>query len=100
MVKNKIKEEEMKHIMSMPGGGVHKLAAGQVTGDSELAFSLLSSLQFYEPKTSLKEQITPIILLIAYSYIAWTRTSPISCSESNQNGINVFLYNLEEEDEN
>ena len=85
----------------MPGGGVYNLNAGQITSDSELALSLLSSLLFYDPKSSegLKEQITPIILLIAYSYIAWSRTSPINCSECNQNGINIFLYNLEEEDE-
>ena len=46
---SKVSEEKMKLLMSMPGGGVHKTFAGQITDDSEMSLSLLSSLLLYDP---------------------------------------------------
>ena len=48
-------ESVLKEAMSMPGGGMHKVAPGQITDDSEMALCLLHGLIAGKGKLNLKE---------------------------------------------
>ena len=39
-----LEEDKLHYVMKMPGGGPHKIGAGQVTDDSELAMCLMKGL--------------------------------------------------------
>ena len=47
--------------MSMPGGGVFDLHAGQFTDDTEMAFHLMKALTTFDPRLKLKDQYDKIL---------------------------------------
>ena len=60
-------DAEVKYAMTMPGGGAHKLAPGQITDDGELTLCLLWALS--ESSEFPLEQI-------ALNYSAWMKAYP------------------------
>ena len=50
-------EAVLNEAMAMPGGGMHKVAPGQVTDDSEMAMCLLHGLIGGKGKLNLKEVV-------------------------------------------
>ena len=65
--------------MSMPGGGCHKVAPGQVTDDGELTMGLLHGLVAGNGKLNLQQ--------ICRYYGEWTGSAPFDVGGTTRNGL-------------
>ena len=65
--------------MSMPGGGCHKVAPGQVTDDSELSMCLMRGLVAGNGLLDLKETCK--------QYANWLKSTPFDIGNTTRNGL-------------
>jgi ADP-ribosyl-[dinitrogen reductase] hydrolase len=63
--------EEVANAMTMPGGGTHQLASGQITDDGELTLALFSAL-----KSSIPSKENFPVYEIIKAYVAWLDSRP------------------------
>lgn len=67
-----VSESDARHAITMPGGGVLKVAPGQITDDSELTLALYHILRLHSP-----QRLSSVILDdIANSYVQWFASLP------------------------
>ena len=74
-----IKEPMVRKCMSMPGGGCHKVAPGQLTDDSELAMCLLNGLVKGDGKLNLHQHCR--------FYADWISSTPFDIGNTTRNGL-------------
>ena len=74
-------EQEVEHALTMPGGGIWKVAPGQITDDCELGLCLARALA--DSKEFSLEQI-------AQSYAAWIRSRPFDIGNTTILGLGAF----------
>ena len=98
--------EELKHAMSMPGGGPFRLDPGQVTDDSELAMFMMWGLlnsdkhvlkegfQTQEGLDKLKSEnkVTCSIESIASSYKDWVSSPPFDIGNTTRGTIGKLRF--------
>lgn len=65
--------------MTMPGGGPHKVAPGQITDDGELTLSLLNGLVKGNGKLDMKE--------ITISYAKWIKSNPFDVGATTRKAL-------------
>ena len=65
--------------MSMPGGGCHKVAPGQVTDDSELSMCLLNGLVAGEGLLDMYK--------VCQFYAMWISSAPFDVGNTTRNGL-------------
>lgn len=74
-------KQEVQNAMTMPGGGVWRVAPGQITDDSELGICLARSL-------SDSKQFD--IEAIAQSYADWVRSNPFDIGTTTRHSLGCF----------
>jgi ADP-ribosyl-[dinitrogen reductase] hydrolase len=74
--------DEVSRAFSMPGGGVHELAPGQITDDGELTLALFSALKNTRPS---KENFP--VYEIVRSYAAWLKSNPFDVGNTCYNAF-------------
>lgn len=74
--RGKMTFEDVAHAMSMPGGGVFRLAPGQVTDDGELMLSLGRGLALASKRFGVEN--------IARQYKRWIRSGPFDMGGTTQ----------------
>lgn len=80
-----VNEQTVKEAMKMPGGGVWKLAPGQITDDSELALCLARGL-VGETKQNDDESIWDAV---AHSYGDWFKSHPFDIGNTCRNAFGL-----------
>lgn len=79
---------DIEHALHMPGGGVFKLAPGQITDDGELTLCLLRALADREGQYDAN--------LVARYYIDWAYSDPFDMGIATGNALRVHGYELGE----
>lgn len=79
---------DVDFALNMPGGGVFKLAPGQITDDGELTLCLLRALSDRDGKYDAN--------LVARYYIDWAYSNPIDMGIATGNALRVHGYELGE----
>ncbi|HEU4388296.1 MAG TPA: ADP-ribosylglycohydrolase family protein [Blastocatellia bacterium] len=74
-------EEEVEHAISLPGGGVFKLAPGQFTDDGELTLCLAHSLA---------ESSAFSIERVARQYAGWVESQPFDIGQTTRSALGCF----------
>lgn len=77
---------DIEHALNMPGGGVFKLAPGQITDDGELTLCLLRALADREGQYDAN--------LVARYYIDWAHSDPFDMGVATGNALRVHGYGL------
>jgi ADP-ribosylglycohydrolase len=72
-------EQDVLHAMTMPGGGVLRVAPGQITDDGELAVALASAIS----KGSGRYRVT----LAAEAYVDWADSGPFDMGRATTNAF-------------
>jgi ADP-ribosylglycohydrolase len=72
---------DCEHAMSMPGGGIFRLAPGQITDDGELTISLLAALVQNHGRYSLCS--------VATAYNAWAMSRPFDMGMATASALRV-----------
>lgn len=75
-------EDEVDHALTLPGGGVWKVAPGQVTDDGELALALARALVGQEQYPAPE---------VARNYARWLRSHPFDVGFATSNAMDVAL---------
>lgn len=79
---------DVDYALNMPGGGVFKLAPGQITDDGELTLCLLRALADRSGKYDAN--------LVARYYIDWAYSNPFDKGIATGNALRVHGYELSE----
>jgi ADP-ribosylglycohydrolase len=79
---------DVDYALNMPGGGVFKLAPGQITDDGELTLCLLRALADRDGKYDAN--------LVARYYIDWANSNPFDMGIATGNALRVHGYELGE----
>jgi ADP-ribosyl-[dinitrogen reductase] hydrolase len=74
-------EAEVHRALDMPGGGVWRVAPGQITDDGELTVSLLGALAPGAPYDADR---------VAAAYVAWYRSSPFDVGGTTAAALRAF----------
>ncbi len=80
-------QSEVRYAMTMPGGGVWRVAPGQITDDGELALCLARALAQMD-KTFDAFQIEKI----AQHYAKWVESNPFDIGNTTQRSLGCFLW--------
>lgn len=73
--------------MSMPGGGPHKVAGGQITDDSELSMCLMWGLvKSNEGKKPTNESVLNVDRIADY-YRKWIKTDPFDIGKATEGAL-------------
>ncbi len=75
---------EAKHAMTMPGGGVWRVAPGQITDDGELALCLARALAKMGETFKLEN--------IAKNYAKWIESDPFDIGNTTQRSLGCFWW--------
>lgn len=75
---------EAKHAMTMPGGGVWRVAPGQITDDGELALSLARALAEMDHIFQLEK--------IAQQYAKWVQSNPFDIGNTTRRSLGCFWW--------
>ena len=87
----------MAICMSMPGGGPHQVARGQVTDDSELAMALMWGLNKANEEEDSGQPRVFSNAQIAYHYREWMRSEPFDIGSTTNQALSPLLENLDPE---
>jgi ADP-ribosyl-[dinitrogen reductase] hydrolase len=88
---DKITTSELEKAMNLQGGGVFKVAPGQVTDDTELSIQLFRALLEYKHNTDPELQIDDFIFK---RYSDWFNSNPFDIGQTTCNAFqNVFDKN-------
>lgn len=75
--------------MTMPGGGYHKVAAGQITDDSELALCLLKGLVESNRDNGGKMKCYNVDL-VGLQYNNWINSDPFDYGDATEMSLGLF----------
>ena len=88
--KEPVTEAEAVHCMTMPGGGFHKTASGQVTDDSELATALMRGLVNSNVYRTSGQTTVYDFMKVGAEYEAWIKSDPFDCGDTTETSLGMF----------
>jgi len=74
----------------MSPGGTFNLRGGQVTDDSEMSLHLLSALNHYDSRKSMKQQRLELTIQIALEYVKWKKSKPFDIGNTTRGSLKVL----------
>jgi ADP-ribosyl-[dinitrogen reductase] hydrolase len=88
-IRSDIKDDTARQAMHMPGGGVLRVAPGQITDDGELTLSLAHALEGRHPSHGLPLED------IALSYAKWMMSQPFDVGNTCRRAFAIMDKNMQ-----
>lgn len=80
----------MEKCMQMPGGGPHKIGAGQITDDSEMALCLMKGIIDSNQNKQNNQDLELNMDCIAFQYAKWIKSYPFDIGRATQMALDAL----------